>query len=255
MTQDTRPDISVVVPAFNEENRLEGTLRAILGYLNQRRGAFEILVIDDGSTDRTAQVAESVSRWREAGDRIRLLREPVNRGKGFGVRSGMLAAHGRFALMTDADLSTPIEELDRLQDVLDKFQADLVFGSRDIRGSRIEIRQPRSREILGKSFNRFIRLLTGIPYRDTQCGFKLFRMSTCRGIFERQRLNGFAFDVELLFIARKWNLKLHEVPVTWSHCEGSKVSFAQHAPSILIDLARLQLNNASGAYNRTPVNR
>ncbi len=248
-------DISVVVPAFNEENRLEGTLRAILDYLNRRNGEFEILVVDDGSTDRTSQVAESVAGWPDAGSRIRLLREPVNRGKGYGVRAGMLAAHGRLALMTDADLSTPIGELGKLQSVLEEFQADLVFGSRDITGSRIEIRQPKSREILGKSFNRFIRLLTRIPYRDTQCGFKLFRMSACREIFERQRLDGFAFDVELLFIARKWDLKLHEVPVTWSHCDGSKVSFVHHAPSILIDLARLQLNNASGAYNRTPATR
>lgn len=248
----TNPDISVVVPAYNEENRLESTLQSILDYLSRRDRRFEIIVVDDGSTDRTPQVAEACAGWPEARGRIRFIREPVNRGKGFGVRSGMLAARGQLALMTDADLSTPIEEYQKLERELEQSACDLAFGSRDIAGSRIEIRQPLMREILGKAFNQFVRLFVGIPYRDTQCGFKLFRMSTCRGIFERQRLDGFAFDVELLFIARKWNLKMREVPITWSHCEGSKVGFVEHAPSIVIDLVRLQLNNARGAYNRGP---
>jgi glycosyltransferase involved in cell wall biosynthesis len=248
----TDPDISVVVPAYNEENRLESTLRSILDYLSRQNRHFEIIVVDDGSTDRTPQVAEACAGWTEAKGRIRFIREAVNRGKGFGVRSGMLAARGQLALMTDADLSTPIGEFQKLEGELQRSACDLAFGSRDITGSRIEVRQPLIREILGKTFNQFIRLFVGIPYRDTQCGFKLFRMSTCREIFERQRLNGFAFDVELLFIARKWNLTLLEVPVTWSHCEGSKVGFFQHAPSIVIDLVRLQLNNARGAYNRRP---
>jgi dolichyl-phosphate beta-glucosyltransferase len=245
----SRLPLSVVIPAFNEELRLRDTLEHLVAYLQSSRDSFEILVVDDGSTDGTGEVAGQVARKNPAG-MIRLLTHAGNRGKGFSVRQGALAAEGDLLLMTDADLSTPIEELGKLESALLTTPLDIAFGSRAVEGSRIQVHQPWYREALGKGFNRVMRLLTGLCFRDTQCGFKLFRMSTCRSLFERQRLDGFVFDVELLFIAAKWQLRVAELPVAWHHSGDSRVRPVSHAPSVLVDLARLHLNNAHGLYDR-----
>lgn len=246
----SEPFLSVVVPAFNEESRLAASLDRIEGYMELLGKSFEVIVVDDGSTDQTAEIGRRLSARPLKGQRIRLFCNGENRGKGFSVRRGMLAARGEFALMTDADLSTPIEEFENLEKRLQDEGLDLVFGSRDLEDSDVQVRQPWIRETLGKLFNRLVRLVTALPYRDTQCGFKLFRMKSCRPLFECQSVEGFIFDVEILFVARKWSLKMAEVPVTWRHAEGSKVSVVATAPSTIIDLFRIHLNNARSRYSR-----
>ncbi len=242
--------LSVVVPAFNEELRLRRTLERLVRHLRSSRKAFEILVVDDGSDDRTGEITRECAARNEEG-MIRLLSHETNRGKGFSVRQGVQAAEGELLLMTDADLSTPVTELEKLECALERSSLDIAFGSRAVEGSDIRVHQPWYREGLGKGFNRVVRLLTGLPFRDTQCGFKLFRMSTCRPLFERQQLEGFSFDVELLFIARKWGLRMAELPVVWHHSPDSKVRPLTQAPSVVVDLVRLRLNNAKGLYDRS----
>ena len=241
--------LSVVVPAFNEEHRLRETLGELVRFLRETRNAFEILVVDDGSEDRTSEIVKKCAGDNEPG-MIRLLAHPTNRGKGFSVRQGALAAEGELLLMTDADLSTPLTELEKLEKALEESSLDIAFGSRAIVGAQIRVHQPWYRERLGKTFNGLMRLLTRLQFKDTQCGFKLFRMSSCRAVFERQRLEGFAFDVEILFIAQKWGLRVAELPVEWHHSGDSRVHPFVHAPSVIVDLLRLHLNNASGSYDR-----
>jgi dolichyl-phosphate beta-glucosyltransferase len=244
----SRP-LSVVIPAYNEELRLQETLEELVRFLRSSRDAFEILVVDDGSEDRTAAIIRKCAERNEPG-MIRLLTHEANRGKGFSVRQGALAAEGELLLMTDADLSTPLGELEKLETRLETSSLDIAFGSRAVPGARIEVHQPWYRESLGKGFNRLMRWVTGLPFQDTQCGFKLFRMSTCRSVFERQRVDGFSFDVEVLFIALKWGLRVEEIPVEWHHSGDSKVRPFSHAPSVIVDLLRLHLNNANGLYDR-----
>ncbi len=218
-----RPILSIVIPAFNEEGRLEATLPEIAAYLTERSLTFEMIVVDDGSSDETSQVAHDFAK--EAGElwTLRVLRNQRNRGKGFSVKRGMLEARGRFALMTDADLSTPICEMEKLErEVVDgKYQ--IAIGSRDMDDSQVEVRQSMFREASGKLFNRLMRSVSGLPYADTQCGFKLFEVDPCRRIFEMQIIEGFGFDVEILYVARKLRLRVKEVPVVWRNAQGSKV--------------------------------
>ncbi|MFB3901825.1 MAG: dolichyl-phosphate beta-glucosyltransferase [Acidobacteriota bacterium] len=243
------PLLSVVIPAFNEETRLGSTLEKVQAYLNDRRLAAEIVLVDDASSDGTFDVTRRFSDHHQLGDRMQILRSRPNRGKGFSIRRGMLAARGRFALMTDADLSSPIEELEKLEREVIDGPRDIAFGSRDIEGSVVAIHQSWFRENSGKVFNRFVRLITGLPFRDTQCGFKLFKMSTCRALFEKQRIFGFGFDVELLYMARKWGLSMREVPVVWRHAPGSKVRFSTDAPRMFLDLFRIRWNDWKGYYD------
>ena len=241
--------LSVVVPAFNEERRLGDTLDLLVRFLSGSRDAFEILIVDDGSSDATRRIAQERARAQPSG-MIRILAHDTNRGKGFSVRRGALAAEGDLLLMADADLSTPLSELEKLEAALESAPLDIAVGSRAVEGAEIRVHQPWYRERLGKGFNGVVRMLTGLPFRDTQCGFKLFRMSACRKIFERQRIEGFAFDVEILFIARKWGLRTAELPIIWNHFADSKVDPVAHAPSVIVDLLRLHLNNAKGIYDR-----
>lgn len=240
------PELSVVVPAYNEEARLQATLDRIFGYLEGAGRAFEVVVVDDGSTDRTAPIAAAC---RDRDERVVLISVNPNRGKGYAVRTGMLAARGRLALLTDADLSSPIQELARLEEALSESVA-VAFGSRDCPGARVEIRQSAFRERGGKLFNVFVRVVTGLPYFDTQCGFKLFRLPEARALFETQRLERFAFDVELIYLAHKWGLGAVEVPVLWRHAEGSKVRFFPDGPRALADVVRVRLNDIRGLYQR-----
>ena len=212
-----RRSISIIVPAYNEAKRLPSTLDAIGRYLRSSSWEFsEILVVDDGSSDATAGVA------RSAGARV--LENPGNRGKGYSVRQGMLQAAGEWALFSDADLATPIDEIEKLWRIAAGENAPVAIGSRALDRSLIGVRQPWRRETLGRLFNLVVRGVTRLPFRDTQCGFKLFERSAAREIFSRQRLDGFGFDVEALYIARRLGYRVLEVPVRWNDVAGTTVS-------------------------------
>ena len=233
----SRPLLSVVIPAFNEERRLPPTLEKIQRYLAGR--PHEILVVDDGSGDGTAE--------RAAAAGVQVLRNDGNRGKGYSVRRGMLAARGAHRLMTDADLSTPIEELDRLLRKMDEGY-DVVIASRALPESNVEVRQPWYRENTGRLFNLCVRMLALPGLQDTQCGFKLFNADAAEQAFAAVRLDGFSFDVEALFVARRRGFRIAEVPVTWRNDEATRVDTFKGAVAF-VDLARIRLNVLRGAYD------
>ncbi|MDQ6759043.1 MAG: glycosyltransferase family 2 protein, partial [Acidobacteriota bacterium] len=217
--------LSIVIPAYNEETRLPGTLARVAEWIAGRALTFsEIVVVDDGSQDHTADVVQGESRSNSA---LRLLRNPGNQGKGYAVRHGMLDAQGEWILYSDADLSTPIEEVDKLYSAAVRAQASIAIGSRALDRSLVSVHQPMFREYSGQFFNVAMRALTGLPFRDTQCGFKLYHSEAARVVFSRQQLTGFSFDVEDLFIAKRCNLKSIEVPVRWANVTGTKVSLSQ----------------------------
>jgi len=206
----------------------------------------EVLVVDDGSTDNTAAVAE---QFRALDSRVRLLRNPGNRGKGYSVRHGMLEAAADWLLFTDADLSAPIEELDKLlAAAVDKGVA-VAIGSRAVDRSLIGVHQSAFRENAGRLFNLLMRLVTGLPFWDTQCGFKLFEREAAHRVFRLQRLTGFGFDVEVLFIARRLGYGIAEVPVRWDHVAGTKVSMIRDSLRMFTDLAHVRWNQLRGLYN------
>jgi dolichyl-phosphate beta-glucosyltransferase len=231
--------LSVVIPAYNEQARLPRTLERIRAFLGGR--PHEIVVVDDGSADGTAEAARAA-----AGDALVLLRNEGNRGKGYSVRRGMLAARGARRLMTDADLSTPIEELARLEQALEGGHA-VAIGSRALAGARIEVRQPFYRETMGRLFNVFVRALAVPGVRDTQCGFKLFTAAAAQAVFTAARLDGFSFDVEALFIARQLGYRVAEVPVAWRNDAATRVSLLGGFQAFP-DLLRIRLNGWRGYY-------
>jgi len=238
--------ISIVIPAYNEEQRLPSTLEAIFDYLNRSAWpSAEVLVVDDGSTDATAAIVKQFSA-RYPG--LRLLENPGNRGKGYAVRHGMLEAAGEWILFTDADLSAPIEELDKLAAACRQRSARVAIGSRALDRSLIRVHQSWLRENAGKLFNLLVRLLAGLSFRDTQCGFKLFERQAAREVFRRQRLERFGFDVEILFIARRLGIPAVEVPVRWSHAEGTKVNMWRDSCAMFLDLLRIRWNQLKGFY-------
>ncbi|HXK58610.1 MAG TPA: glycosyltransferase family 2 protein [Acidobacteriota bacterium] len=247
--------ISVIIPAYNEQDRLQATLETILAYFKNRSAPAEIIVVDDHSSDATGEVARAFWRYHQLGDEMQIYRNQRNLGKGFSIKQGMQLARGAFALMTDADLSTPIEEIEKLEREVIDGSFDVALGSRDIEGSVVEIHQSWFREQSGKIFNRLVRAITGLPFRDTQCGFKLFKLSTCKPLFQVQTVKGFGFDVELLYVARKWGLSMKEVPVVWRHAPGSKVHFATDAPLMFLDLLRIRWNDRCGRYERESAGR
>ncbi len=239
-------DLSIVIPAYNEEKRLRGSLEEILEKAGALFASVELIVVDDGSTDETANIAEEfIGASNNAG---RVIRIPGNRGKGYAVKRGMLEASRGLALMTDADLSTPIEELERLVLLMEEKQADVVIGSRGLSASDVRVHQPWYREYGGKVFNFFVRAMTSLPYRDTQCGFKLFKISSCRVIFEELRIDRFAFDVEVLFLAEKAGLNIVEEPVIWRHSEGSKVNMLPDSLRTFGELVHIRWNSLRGLY-------
>src|SRR5438034_2053562 len=212
------PAFSVVIPCFNEAGRIGATVRATLDYLQGNSPQSELIVVNDGSTDATA----SVTREAFSNTKIEthLLENFPNRGKGAAVRSGLLAALKPIALFFDADLSTPLEETPKVIEPIANGEVDIAFGSRALDRSLIGVHQPWRREQAGRIFNLLVRLATGLPFWDTQCGFKAFRLETCRPILEAARIEGFAFDVELLYLAHRAGLRIREVPVRWNHAEG-----------------------------------
>lgn len=242
--------LSVIIPAYNEENRLGASLGRIIAYLEDRRHPFELLVVDDGSSDGTVRTAISAVRDRGREECLRILENGVNRGKGYSVRRGMLAARGTHALLTDADLSTPIEEVAKLEREMTRGKNQIAFGSRGLTDSRIRKRQGIFRETAGRIFNLAMRLLTGLPYRDTQCGFKLFELETCRVLFRKQRLTSYAFDVEILYLARKAELAAREVGVIWRHHSDSKIRLLRDGAGLLRGLISIRWNDLLGRYDR-----
>ena len=235
-----RRSISIVIPAYNEERRLGSTLHAVERYLASGAWNFgEVVVVDDGSSDSTAELAEETG--------VRVLRNVTNRGKGYSVRRGVLEARGDWVLFSDADLSAPIEELETLWSAAMSHGAQCVIGSRAVDPSLIAVRQSRFRERTGRLFNYLMRLQTGMPFKDTQCGFKLFEGSVAREIFGRQRLDGFGFDVEILFIAARLGYQTIEVPVRWSNSVGTKVNVWSGAKSFA-DPLRVRWNGFRGKY-------
>ena len=237
--------LSIVIPAYNEERRLPSTLNVILAWLDTSSYQdAEVLIVDDGSTDATAAIVENRAAIEP---RLRLLRNPGNRGKGYAVRHGMLEAQGDWILSSDADLSAPIDELPKLLAAAGQQSAAIAIGSRALDRSLIGVHQSQWREMSGIVFNGVMRLTTGLPFADTQCGFKVFRRDAACRVFKRQRLDGFSFDVEDLFIARTLGIPTIEVPVRWNNVEGTKVSLLQGVASFL-DLLRIRWNWLQGHY-------
>lgn len=236
--------LSVVIPAFNEESRLPATLLSINEYLANHYDSFEVLVVDDGSTDRTRQVVQS-----HAGEypRVRLLSYGGNRGKGYAVRLGVLAAEGDFVLITDADRSSPIEELANLRIAVHE-GADIAVGSRAKFDCDKKVESSLSRRIAGMCFNVLVRSLLVRGVFDTQCGFKLFKREQAQELFSVARSDGFAFDVEILHVAKLRGYRLCEVPINWSHSDGSKVNLFVDSPKMLLDVFRIAMRSARNAY-------
>ena len=232
------PPFSVVIPCFNETARIGTTIRATLDYLHKNSPESELIVVNDGSTDATAAIARGIF----SGTKIttRLFENFPNRGKGAAVRSGLLAAQKPIALFSDADLSTPLEETPKVIEPIANGEVDIAFGSRGLNRRLIGQHQPWRREQAGRIFNLLVRLATDLPFWDTQCGFKAFRMAACRPILEAARIDGFAFDVELLFLAHRAGLRLREIPVRWNHSEGSKVRFFQDSLGMLWEVISLR---------------
>jgi glycosyltransferase involved in cell wall biosynthesis len=238
--------LSVVIPAYNEALRLGRSLGNVLNYLEDLEEESELIVVDDGSTDETASIA---SKCFEAARRVRtrLIRGERNRGKGFAVRAGLLAAQAPIALFSDADLSTPITETPKVLSPIRNGDADIVFGSRD--RTLIGVRQPWRREQSGRVFNLIVRLATHLPFTDTQCGFKAFRMASCRPIIKAARIDRFGFDVELLYVAHLAGLSLLEQPVRWDHNEGSKVGLLRDSLRMLNEVRTIRHNARTRRYH------
>jgi dolichyl-phosphate beta-glucosyltransferase len=217
--------LSIIIPAYNEEQRLGESLKQIANFLAGKSYESEVIVVDDGSKDRTIAVAyESAVFFDREGLSMRIISNPGNQGKGYSVRNGILNARGEIAIFTDADLSAPIAELDRLIAPIVAGEYEVVLGSRALSESVISTHQSFMREMAGRTFNFMMRTITGLKFKDTQCGFKAFLLKRARGVFSRQRINGFGFDAEVLYIAKKHGLRLLELPVVWGHVEGTKVS-------------------------------
>ena len=235
------PAFSIVIPAFNEESRIARTLRLTLDYLRDVSPESELIVVNDGSTDATATITREV--FSETNVTTQLLENFPNRGKGVAVRSGLLAAQKPIGLFFDADLSTPLGETPKVIDPIANGDVDIAFGSRAIDRSLIGQHQPWRREQGGRVFNLLVRLATGLPFWDTQCGFKAFRLDVCRPILEAAHIDGFAFDVELLYLAQRAGLGIREIPVRWNHAEGSKVDFIHDSLRMLCEVIALRRKN------------
>jgi dolichyl-phosphate beta-glucosyltransferase len=243
MVKKPVPALSVVVPAYNEESRLPATLARLSQYLRKRKKSYEIIVVDDGSKDGTSAAVLQASRKDPS---IRLIDNVFNLGKGASVRNGVMEARAEAILFTDADLSTPIEELERLLPRLS--EADLVIGSRALAGSQILKRQPLYRVAMGKTFNFFVRLLAVRGIHDTQCGFKLMTRTLGQKVFPLQRVPRFGFDVEMCYLARKFGYRIAEVPVAWENSPDSTVNPVADASQMFFDLVQIRLNDWQGKY-------
>jgi len=240
-----RPQLSIVIPAYNESARIEGTLQGVMDCVERQGWDAEVLVVDDGSTDTTPDV---VQRWMTRYPRLQLIKNAGNRGKGFSVRNGLLQATGEIVMFTDADLSAPMEEAERLMAAIAD-GADVAIGSRWLEKARQTIHQPLYRRFFGRCFNWVTRMVMGLPFRDTQCGFKAFKRSAAQVIFRLQRIERWGFDPEILFIAQKLGYDIREVPVTWGHDERSRMSYLKDGMKMLEEMAVIRANSIAGRYD------
>ncbi len=239
------PLLSIIIPAYNEAKRISRTLETLQEYLGSKGWAAEVIVVNDGSLDDTVAIVNAyISRWNA----LRLVDNGGNRGKGFSVRNGAQGAEGDIVLFTDADLSAPIAEAPKLIDPIANGECDVTFGSRAVDRSLIGVHQSPFRETSGRIFNLFVQGLIGLPFKDTQCGFKAFRRSAAGPVFERQTIMGFGFDPEILYIAKKRGLRLREIPVRWDHVEGTTVRFLRDSCRMFLDLLRIRWNDFCGKY-------
>lgn len=244
-------ELSFVIPAYNEADRLPLSLKELEGFFRDFPYTTEIIVVDDGSRDRTPEVVnEAVSRFDGTKTRLRLVQNPGNRGKGYSVRHGFHESRGTVVLFSDADLSTPLHETLRIVDPILQNRFDVVFGSRDLPDSKIGVHQSAFREFAGRAFNRIMRLMTGLPFADTQCGFKAFHREKLKRVFELQTIEGFAFDVEVLYLAKKFGARMNEIPVEWNHVEGSKVGINSGSVRAFVDIAGIRWRDLRGKYKQ-----
>jgi glycosyltransferase involved in cell wall biosynthesis len=241
----SHPQLSIVIPAYNESARIEATLDRVMSCVETQGWDAEVLVVDDGSKDETAEI---VKLWMERYPRLHLIQNPGNRGKGYSVRNGLLQAAGDIVMFTDADLSAPMEEAGLLLTAIDS-GADVAIGSRWMDRTRQTIHQPLYRQFFGRCFNAITRGVMGLPFRDTQCGFKAFRRETAQVIFRLQRIERWGFDPEILFIARKLKYRILEVPVTWGHDERSRMSYLKDGMKMLEEMAIIRYNSLAGRYD------
>ena len=243
-----KPELSIVIPAFEEETRLGDSLARIFSFLRDGPVKAEVIVVDDGSKDSTAEAARSVfNEHPEVPSKV--MRYEENRGKGYAVRTGLQAAAADIALFSDADLSTPIEEMSKLVDPIRSGEFDVTFGSRALDRSLIGTHQPWRREQGGKVMNQIIKRMSRLPFYDTQCGFKAFNMVKFRPLLDVMTIDRFGFDVEFLFAANYNGLRLSEIPVRWNNAEGSKVSVVRDTRRMFAELAQIRRNARNGVYN------
>jgi len=238
--ESSRPHLSVVIPAYNEESRIAESLDTIIKYLEKQPYTFEVFIVDDGSSDNTADICSEYSSQHSF---IKFMKLPVNQGKGCAVRTGMLHASGNYLLMSDADLATPIEELDGFWQWIDE-GFDIVIASRAIDNAVLVEHQPFHREFGGRVFNLIVQASAVPGIKDTQCGFKLFTRKSSDAVFSLCTSNGFGFDIEALFLARALKFRIKEAPVHWCHKEGSKVKVLRDGPSVMLDILRIRLRHA-----------
>jgi glycosyltransferase involved in cell wall biosynthesis len=238
-----------VIPAYNEGARLGATLEKVLDYVRAQGWAAEIIVVNDGSRDNTAEIVRGfAARFPQ----LRLVENPGNHGKGYSVRNGVLNARGRVVLFSDADLSSPIEEAPKLFQALED-GADIAIGSRWLRAETQTHRQPLHRQVFGRIFNLMLRATLGLQFADTQCGFKAFKRTAAQTIFPLQRIERWGFDPEILFLARKFGFKVKEVPVAWGHSGGTRINPLVDGSKMFTEMFRVRWNNWSGKYEIAPI--
>lgn len=238
-------EYSIVIPAYNESARLGATLAKVLAYVHAQRWDAEVIVVNDGSRDDTADIVRAYSAKVPA---VRLVENPGNRGKGYSVRNGMLNARGRVVLFSDADLSSPIEEAPKLFSALDQ-GADIAIGSRWLRAESQTQRQPLHRQLFGRIYNLILRLTLGLQFADTQCGFKAFKLPAVQAIFPLQKIERWGFDPEILFLARKLHFKVKEVSVVWGHSGGTRINPLIDGSRMVMEMLRIRWYDLSGKYD------
>ncbi len=252
-TNDQRPaandcTYSIIIPAYNESERIGATLEKVLSYLAQQGWDAEVIAVNDGSRDNTPEIIQGCA---DKNSRLRLLQNPGNRGKGYSVRNGMMHARGKVLLFSDADLSSPIEEAGKLFEAI-AAGADVAIGSRWLKSDLQTQRQPLYRQLFGRIFNLLLRIILSLKFKDTQCGFKAFTRQAAQAIFPRQRIERWGFDPELLYLAKKFGFKVAEVPVEWAHSEGTRISPLRDGTRMFGELLKIRWNALSGKYSIAP---
>ena len=239
---------SIIIPAYNEGARLDATLNKVLHYVAQQKWDAEVIVVNDGSRDNTVEI---VHDYMQKNPVLRLLENPGNRGKGYSVRNGMMHARGEVLLFSDADLSSPIEEAPKLLAAIAE-GADIAIGSRWMQSELQTQRQPLYRQFFGRIFNLMLRLILGLQFKDTQCGFKAFTRCSAQAIFPQQKIERWGFDPELLYLAKKYEFKIVEIPVAWAHSTGTRISPLRDGTRMVLEMLKIRWNALTGKYVATP---